>query len=207
MIRLTDVVKQLLIINAIFFLLSHLPLYELFRLDLAMYYPGSDKFKPYQIVTHMFMHGNLSHFFFNMLMLVTFGPMLESFMGSRRFLFFYLACGFGAILIHTLFWQYEVSQLLPDELARYLHSPGSVVGASGALFGVLIAFGMYFPDQQLMLLIPPIPIKAKYLVLLCIGLEFFMVARGSQTQIAHFAHLGGALFGFLMVLYWRKSGR
>jgi membrane associated rhomboid family serine protease len=206
MLRLTDVVKQLLIINAILFILSNLPLYNMMP-DLAMYFPGSVKFKPYQVVTHMFMHGNLSHFFFNMLMLATFGPPLESFMGSKRFLFFYLACGLGAIMIHTFFWKYEMSQLIPEQMAYYLQHPGSVVGASGALFGVLIAFGMYFPDQQLMLLFPPIPMKAKWMVALCIGLEVYLQARGSDTNIAHFAHLGGALFGFLLVTYWRKTGK
>ena len=139
MLRLTDVVKQLLIINAILFVVSILPLYQ-YMPDLAMYYPASPQFRPYQIITHMFM-------------------------------------------------------------------PGSVVGASGALFGILVAFGMYFPDTQLMLLIPPIPMKAKYMVILCIALEFFMLARGAETQIAHYAHLGGALFGFLIILYWRKTGK
>ena len=84
---------------------------------------------------------------------------------------------------------------------------GSVVGASGALFGILVAYGMYFPNQELMLLFPPIPMKAKYLVLFCIALEFMMIARGAQTHVAHFAHLGGALFGLLIIIYWRKFGK
>ena len=206
MLRLTDVVKQLLIINAILFVVSILPLYQ-YMPDLAMYYPASPQFRPYQIITHMFMHGSLSHFFFNMFMLVTLGPMLESFMGSKRFLFYYLFCGLGAIFLHVVFWYLEISQLSPGQYAMYLQHPGSVVGASGALFGILVAFGMYFPDTQLMLLIPPIPMKAKYMVILCIALEFFMLARGAETQIAHYAHLGGALFGFLIILYWRKTGK
>lgn len=206
MLRLTDVVKQLLIINGILFLISKLPLYQYFP-DLALYYPGSVSFRPYQIVTHMFMHGNLSHLFFNMFMLATFGPMLEALWGSKRFLFFYLFCGIGAILIHLLFWYIEINGLDAFQHAMYLQRSGSVVGASGALFGVLVAYGMYFPNQQLMLLFPPIPIKALYLVIFSIILELVMVAQGAQTQIAHFAHLGGALFGFLIITYWRKFGK
>ncbi|MEP7321866.1 MAG: rhomboid family intramembrane serine protease [Saprospiraceae bacterium] len=198
MLRLTDVVKQLLIINGILFIVSLLPVYQ-YLPDLALYFPGSDRFRPYQLVTYMFMHGSMSHFFFNMLMLVTFGPMLEAFWGSKRFLFYYLFCGLGAVVCHILFWYYEAAGMAPGEFM------GSVVGASGALFGILVAYGMYFPDQQLMLLIPPIPLKAKYMVIFCIGLELFMVAEGAQSNVAHFAHLGGALFGLLLILYWRKK--
>lgn len=204
MLRLTDVVKQLLIINAILFLLSVLPVYKLLPFDLAMYFPGSDLFRPYQVVTHMFMHGSVSHFFFNMLMLISFGPTLEAFLGSKRFLFYYLFCGLGSILLHTLFWYWELKGYPAEILAQY---GGSVVGASGALYGILVAFGMYFPDRELLLLIPPIPMKAKYLVIFSILLELYMVNSESQTQVAHFAHLGGALFGFLIILYWRKTGR
>jgi len=206
MLRLTDVVKQLLIINGILFLISRLPLYQYFP-DLALYYPGSVSFRPYQMVTHMFMHGNLSHLFFNMFMLATFGPMLEALWGSKRFLFFYLFCGIGAILVHLLFWYIEISGLDAFQYSMYLQQSGSVVGASGALFGILVAYGMYFPNQQLMLLFPPIPMKAIYLVIFAIVLELVMVAQGAQTQIAHFAHLGGALFGFLIIVYWRKFGK
>jgi len=206
MLRLTDVVKQLLILNGILFLISRLPLYQYFP-DFALYYPGSVSFKPYQIVTHMFMHGNLSHLFFNMFMLATFGPMLEALWGSKRFLFFYLFCGIGAILVHLLFWYFEISGLDAFQYSLYLQQSGSVVGASGALFGVLVAYGMYFPNQQLMLLFPPIPMKAIYLVIFSIVLELVMVAQGAQTHIAHFAHLGGALFGFLIIMYWRKFGK
>ncbi len=200
MIRLTDVVKQLLIINGILFLISNIPLYQ-YLPDLALYFPGSAQFRPFQLVTYMFMHGSLSHFFFNMLMLVTFGPTLEAFWGSKRFLFYYLFCGLGAVVCHILFWYYEASMVLPGT------NMGSVVGASGALFGILVAYGMYFPNQELMLLFPPIPMKAKYLVLFCIALEFMMIARGAQTHVAHFAHLGGALFGLLIIIYWRKFGK
>lgn len=200
MIRLTYVVKQLLVINGILFLISKLPLYQ-YLPDLALYFPESHLFKPYQLVTYMFMHADISHFFFNMLMLVTFGPMLEAFWGSKRFLFYYLFCGLGAVVCHILFWYYEASMYLPGTYN------GSVLGASGALFGILIAFGMYFPNQELMLLFPPIPIKAKFMVLICIGLEFYMITNGAKTQVAHFAHLGGALFGFLAIIYWRKFGK
>ena len=189
MYRITDVVKNLIFINAIIFLALQLPLFEAYRHYFILYPVDSTAFRPVQLVTHMFMHGNMGHLFFNMLALFFFGPNVESIWGPKKFLFFYLFCGVGAMVLHIL-----------------LGGNSSVVGASGAITGVLIAFASLFPNAQVMLLIPPIPMKAKYLVLIILGIDLFFGLSHSSTGIAHFAHLGGALFGFLLIQYWKKSG-
>ena len=219
MYRVTDVVKHLLILNiglfvvTIFFMadpagstmnrlvggqlteLSHWG-----RLQLAMFFPSSDFFRPYQIITHMFMHSGIAHLFFNMFVLFMFGPPLETLWGPKRFLFYYFLCGFGALLLHLFVKYLEI-----------YHFGGPVweinipmLGASGAIFGLLLGFGVKFPETRLMLLIPPIPIKAKYFVVFLVILELFLGVSRLSSGIAHFAHLGGALFGFLLILYWSK---
>jgi membrane associated rhomboid family serine protease len=199
---------------------------------LGLYFPASEQFKPVQIVTHMFMHGGFMHIFFNMYALFIFGPILESVWGPKRFLIFYLVCGLGAALTHetVIFFQYShlIQNLSPENIqavitegAAYLHQ-GKVfadpdmqnlqillntptVGASGAIFGVLLAFGVLFPNTQLMLLIPPIPIKAKWLVLGYGAIELVLAVTQPGSNIAHAAHLGGMLFGYLLIRYWRKT--
>jgi len=206
--RISEVVKNLIIINVIFFLGSNLlmlpngGLIPMESLALALHFPLSDGYQHYQIVTHMFMHAGLGHLFFNMLGLFFFGPPLENLWGSKRFLFFYLAAGFGAALIHVLFSYYEyayggvpVNQIYP------------ALGASGAVYGVFVGFAILFPKEKVMLLIPPIPMRASVLVLLLIGYDLFSGISGAGTGIAHFAHLGGAFFGALMVLYWKNKGK
>lgn len=187
MYRITDVVKHLIIINAIIFIGTNLPVLAALRPYFILYPPQSDLFKPIQVVTHMFMHGSMGHLFFNMLALFFFGPNVESLWGPKKFLFFYLFCGFGAMIGHLL-----------------LGGNAPVVGASGAIAGVLVAFAMLFPNATVMLLIPPIPMKAKYLVLIVLIIDIYMGLTNSASTIAHFAHLGGALFGFLLILFWRK---
>lgn len=195
--RITDVVKHLLIINVIVFFGAQilLPNADV----LALYYPTSDYFKPYQFVTHMFMHGSTGHLLFNMLTLFFLGPFVEAALGARRFLKLYFICGFGAMGLHMLFWYFQVPDLPPQfvELMR-------VVGASGAIYGVLIAFAAMFPNVKLMLLIPPIPVKAKYLALALIAFDLFSGFGRMQTGVAHFAHLGGAICGFILIWYWGK---
>jgi membrane associated rhomboid family serine protease len=205
MIRITDVVKHLLIINVIVFLGSMFILAD--SRILSLYYPASEYFKPFQLISHMFMHADTSHLLFNMLTLFFLGPMIESFWGSKRFLFYYLFAGFGAMFVHLLIWYFQLSGLSAIEFQMAMQSPNfRVLGASGAIYGILIAFAMLFPDTRLMLLFPPIPIKAKYLALGLIAIDLFFGVSGRQTGIAHFAHLGGALFGFLLIMYWRKFG-
>ena len=199
---------------------------------LGLYFPKSEQFKPLQIVTHMFMHGNFWHIFFNMYALFIFGPVLENVWGPKRFFIFYMVCGLGAAFTHesVIFLQYNhlVQNLSPGDLqvvlnegTAYFHQ-GKVftapdmqslqlllntptVGASGAIFGVLLAFGVLFPNTQLMLLFPPIPIKAKYLVAGYGALELYLAVTQPGSNIAHAAHLGGMLFGYILIRYWRKT--
>jgi membrane associated rhomboid family serine protease len=220
MLRLTDVVKNLLILNILMFIgtmwmgeptgktLQQLVgenstnISEWGRLRFALFFPSSPFFQPYQIVTHMFMHGDITHLFFNMFAVFMFGPPLENLWGPKRFLFFYLITGFGAMLLHILVQYIEMS---------YLGGPGYLVnvpmlGASGAVFGLLAGYGLMFPESRIMLLFPPIPMKAKLFVLIYAGIELFLGLSRFNTGIAHFAHLGGALFGLILILYWRKYG-
>lgn len=203
-LRLTDVVKNLLIINVIAFALTHFigASGQEWLYRLSVYFPTSEFFQPYQVVTYMFMHGDMMHIFFNMFALVMFGSAIETLWGPRRFLFYYLFTGFGALALEFAVKWYELDSgmISPDAV----NVP--MLGASGAVFGILAAFGMMFPESRIMLIIPPIPMKAKYFVLIYAGLEIFLGIGQFGTGIAHFAHVGGALFGFLLILYWRNKG-
>ena len=212
MYRITEVVKHLLILNVLVYFGTLFLLGDPYvsdtneiawgRMQLAMFYPTSDYFQPFQIVTHMFMHGNTMHLFFNMFGLFMFGPPLESMWGPKRFLFYYLITGFGALLLNLLVIFVQHHYLGGVEEISFYH----MVGASGAIFGLLAGYGLSFPENRIMLLFPPIPMKAKYFVLIYAGIELFLGVGGVNTGIAHFAHLGGALFGLLLILYWRKYG-
>ncbi len=191
--NLTEVVKQLIIINVIIFVATIIPpLSELVRNDLIFHPPGRG-FKPYQIISHMFMHDGRSptHLFFNMFTLYFFGPMIERVWGPKKFLVYYMLCGLGALGLHVL-------------IGSFTGGASPVLGASGAISGVVLAFAMLFPNLKVMLLIPPIPMKAKYMVLIFLGIDLYLGLSSYNTGIAHFAHLGGALFGFLLILFWRK---
>ncbi len=195
---------------------------------LALHYFENDKFIISQLITHMFMHGSPSHILFNMFGLWMFGSPLEQMWGKQKFLFFYFSAGLGAAALQMLVYHVQVQALYdvietnnlslsdPGILLNYmsqndynqaLSSFNSVmVGASGAIYGVLVAFAFSFPNSKLMLLFPPIPIKAKYFVPLLIVIDlFFGLSSFSIGSIAHFAHIGGALIGLIMVLYWRKN--
>jgi len=223
----------------------------------GMHYPGSEKFRLHQIFTYMFMHGGLTHIFFNMFALYMFGRVLESVWGSKRFLMYYIITGLGALALHTFVNFLEMNsiqntieafqntpspEILDQFVTKYLpnstvqvrdfinmwyDNPTSeaygaeglnlmqrimelkmdipTVGASGAVFGVLLAFGMLFPNTQLMLLFPPIPIKAKYFVMGYGAVELYLGFAQSGSNIAHFAHLGGMLFGYILIKYWNKN--
>ncbi len=223
MYQITDVVKHLIIINILVFVasmaffgdvspeifseLASRPdgsrFMEWQRNILAMFYPGSVYFKPYQIVTHMFMHGDLMHLFFNMFGLFMFGPPLEASWGSNKFLKFYFIAGFGAIAIHILATYIEMNFFG----SPYWTANIPVVGASGALYGVLVGYGLLFPNAKLALIFVPIPIKAKYFIPGLLALDLLGGFTGISIfgqNIAHFAHVGGAIFGFLMVMYWLR---
>jgi len=212
MYRVTDVVKHLLAINILLYLGSFLmgepvdtpsgP--DWGRLQLALFYPTSPFFQPYQFVTHMFMHGSLTHLFFNMFALFMFGPPLESVWGPKRFLSYYFITGFGAMALYLFVKYLEIQNAgSSSQVSAIVNTP--MLGASGAVFGLLTGFGMLFPNNVIQLLIPPIPLKAKYFVIIFAALELFLGLSRFNTGVAHFAHLGGALFGFLLILYWRKA--
>lgn len=216
-LRTPPVVLNLLAINILVFLAFEvLPLgVENWMLaNLALFYPESPFFMPHQLVTYMFMHGSLDHIFFNMFALWMFGRILEQSLGSRRFLIYYLVTGVGAALIQLGVSAIEISNIAQNvheglasvsTLADRINVP--TLGASGAVFGILLAFGMLYPNATLMLLIPPIPIKAKYFVIIYGALELFFGVSGTMDNIAHFAHLGGMLWGFLLLWFWRKKGK
>ncbi len=256
------VVLNLLIINILLYLGTTAfqgSGFDLTR-NFALYYPESDFFRPYQFVTHMFLHGSLTHLFFNMFALWMFGRVLESVWGVKRFLLYYFVTGLGAAALHTAVLWLQMGNLAGDAqafmntpapetfasfikehfpkmqadvsafISSWIESPGNsgyineatsfvqkligmkmdvpTIGASGAVFGVLLAFGMLFPNTRLMLLFPPIPIKAKWFVIGYGAIELFAgVMNQPGDQIAHFAHLGGMIFGFILIKYWNKTNR
>lgn len=205
---LPHVVKNLLILNVLIFILT-LVGYN-FGVDLnrkfGLFYIGSDYFHPYQFVTHMFMHGSFLHIFSNMFALWMFGSRLENLWGPKRFLFFYFFCGLGAAAMHSLVTYYDINHLATQEEAMLMWNIPTV-GASGAVFGVLLAFGMVFPNTQLMLLFPPIPIRAKFFVFFYALFELYagISSFHGGSNIAHFAHLGGMLFGYILLKIWSRQ--
>lgn len=203
------VVKNLLIINALFFLaVSVLPDYRGLIFDkLGLHFWASPSFQPYQLVTYMFLHGGLSHFVFNMFSLWMFGKVIESDLGSRRFLTYYMVTGVGAGIIQILVAWYRLTDPELTLMAASQIANTVTVGASGAGFGILLAFGMLHPNSVIMLLIPPIPIKAKYFVILYGILELTLgYSNYSGDNIAHFAHIGGMLWGYMLLRWWKAKG-
>ena len=211
--QLTPVVKNLIIINVLFFLGTIAwkgntdlilvyadvdSILDLGRNSLAAYIPTSKYFRIHQVVTSMFMHGeDLSHLLFNMLGLAFFGGTVESYLGPRRFLNYYLLCGFGALLT---FWLFEYTFGADPRT--------SVLGASGAVYGVLAGFAFIAPNAVVQLIIPPIPLKAKYLVAGLLVIDLYGgLTRYSGSNTAHFAHIGGALTGLALLFLWRGRGR
>ena len=215
--NLTPVAKNLIILNVIVFIACFI--YPDISNILAMHYPTNPAFKPWQIVTHLFTHGGIFHILFNMYALYSFGSVLENdrVLGSKRFAFLYLFSGLGAIAFHLAVQAFVVYQqigtvyLTPTEIGNNLtlaniYYPG-LVGASGAIYGLLAAFGYLFPNAPLAFMFIPVPIKAKYMIpLVIIGFDI-MFAQTGVGNIAHTAHIGGAIFGFLLVLYWNKTNK
>ncbi len=169
----------------------------------AMFYPASPYFRIWQPLTHMFMHGGFWHIFFNMYTFFFFGTMLERTLGSKKFLWFYFITGFGAVALHMLVQWLQVR--VGANVAAIYQTP--VLGASGAVYGVLIGYAMLFPNDRMTLLFPPVTLKAKWMMLIFAGIELMTGAVGTADGVAHFAHLGGMLFGALLIIWWRKTGR
>jgi membrane associated rhomboid family serine protease len=224
--NLPPVIKNLLIINVIMFLATWV-LKNRMHIDLdnilGLHYYSATDFRPYQFVTYLFMHGDIMHLFFNMFAVWMFGSTLENHWGSKRFLQYYLITGFGAGLVQYGVFYFQI-QKLDEEVNYFIQLHGSsvyeetmatremvinrmvVIGASGSLFGILLAFGMMFPNTMLMMIFVPIPIKAKYFVAIYGLIELFSgITNDPRDNVAHFAHLGGMLFGFIIILIWKRN--
>ncbi len=192
MSNVPQAVKSILIINILVFIMSSLNgglMDRLFALN-----PVYFIYKPWQLVTYMFMHGSFAHIFFNMYAVFIFGSVLERVWGTKKFVFYYLVTGVGAALIHI------GVQWLTQDFAL-------TVGASGAVFGLLLGYAMLYPDTMMGLIFPPVTMKAKWFVLIYAAIELLLGITGAQASVAHFAHLGGLVFGLVLMLYWKKSGK
>lgn len=206
--QIPTVTKNLVAINILMFIATLIN--ENFMVaNFAMFYPASPFFKPWQILTHMFMHGGFWHIFFNMYSLLMFGSILERSLGPKKFLIFYFVTGLGAVALHTGVEWMQAKVFIANGIApayqQLLITPTR--GASGAIYGLLIGFAMLYPQARLILIFPPIPVKAKWLVIIFAAIELFSGINGIQNSVAHFAHLGGMLFGWLLIRWWRKHGK
>lgn len=206
--QIPTVTKNLVAINILMFIATLVN--ENFMVaNFAMFYPASPFFKPWQILTHMFMHGGFWHIFFNMYSLLMFGSILERSLGPKKYLIFYFVTGLGAVALHTGVEWLQARVFIANGIAtayqQLLVTP--TLGASGAIYGVLIGFAMLYPQARLILIFPPIPVKAKWLVIIFAAIELFSGINGIQDGVAHFAHLGGMLFGWLLIRWWRKQGK
>ncbi len=205
-------IKHIIIINVLMMLLTLMRenfMYETF----ALFYPTSPFFHWWQPVTHMFMHGGFWHLFFNMYTLFIFGSVLERVWGTKKFLVFYFVTGLGAALVHTGVEWIQMQSLISKAAEGSSAAMASIhamkmtptVGASGAIYGVLMGYAMLYPDSVLTLIFPPISLKAKWFVLIFAAIELLTGVTGTGGGIAHFAHLGGLIFGFLLMWYWKKN--
>lgn len=227
--RMPPVTKNLIIINLIIW--AAMALSPVIDSNLnrycALHYIEATGFNPVQFVSYMFLHGGFAHVFFNMFTLFMFGIALEHVMGSKRFLLFYMVCGVGAGLIQEAVWSLTLPDMVYEMLARQNLStvemmrqfmasePDAMaqnfnifttVGASGAIYGVLLAFAMIFPNQPMYFMFFPVPVKAKWMVLIWGALELLLGLSAANDGVAHFAHLGGMIFGLMLILYWKKKG-
>ena len=209
--NIPPVTRSLLIINVLMFVATCINP-GLMKGLFAMAYPAASDFRWWQPVTHMFMHDGVWHILFNMYTLVMFGMVVERVLGTKKFLILFFVTGFGAVLLHTGVEYLQVRSLLkeytpvPYSAQEIYDMIPHVLGASGAVYGVLVAFAMLYPEARMTLIFPPVTLDAKWMVAIFIGIELFTGITGTQMGVAHFAHLGGALFGFLLILYWRKRG-
>ena len=211
--NIPKVTKNIIIINVIMYLATMINqdfMYSYF----ALFYPTSQYFHWWQLVTHMFMHGGFLHIFFNMYTLYIFGSVLENLIGEKKFLIFYFVCGLGAAALHTgvealqahsyMAAIAEGSQKAAQSYFALKMTP--TLGASGAIYGLLIGYAVLFPKAQLTLLFPPVTFSAKTMVIIFACIELLTGVLGTADGMAHFAHLGGMLVGFLLIKYWRKKG-
>ncbi|WP_199138768.1 rhomboid family intramembrane serine protease [Pedobacter sp. ASV12] len=219
-LNIPPVVKNLLIINIIFFAATWFQR-EFMVENLSVFYFNSPFFKIWQPITYMFMHGGLAHIFFNMFALYSFGSILEAHWGGKRFINFYLITGLGALALQWAVQAFEVYQITGSPInnlyglnitdlaaatkLRDIYST-PMLGASGAIFGLLVAFGMLYPNVELYIMFIPVPVKAKYIIPIYIVIELFLgFSQFKGDSVAHFAHLGGALIGYILVKLWKNK--
>ena len=211
--RIPTVTRNLFFVNVIVFV-AYLLNKDFMMTTFALFYPTSHYFHWWQLITHMFMHGGWAHIFFNMWALIMFGSAVEQTIGSRKMLILYFVAGLGAVALHfgTMYMEclYFENQLEAGVLsaaqsyARLKVTP--TVGASGAIYGLLMSYALLYPQNRLTLIFPPISMKAMTWVIIFAVIELFVGIRGVADGVAHFAHLGGMLFGWLMIRYWKKKG-
>ena len=234
--NIPTVTKNLLAINVLMFLALLVAEKQGVDLNsvLGLHLFASEGFQPYQLVTYMFMHASVTHLFFNMFALYMFGPTLEYMWGAKRFLVYYLVAGIGAALVQEAIGMVRYHEALdgmsPLDVELVLSrgfdalregknfvNPqlahlnvvlnSTTVGASGAIYAILLGFGMLFPEERMIVFPIPFPIKAKYFVMGYVVIELYLGVSGSADGVAHFAHLGGMLFGFILILFWRNKGK
>ncbi len=207
-INIPTVTKNIILINALVMVMMFLR--REFMIEyFALFFPTSPFFKPWQIITHMFLHGNLLHIFFNMYTFFIFGSVLERVWGPKKFVLYFFVTGIGAALLHMGVQYLEIlviSDPVKAHVAHHVLNMTPTVGASGAVYGLLLGYGMLYPDATLTLIFPPVSLKAKWFVLIFAAIELTLGLSGKNLSIAHFAHLGGMLFGLLMILYWKRKG-
>lgn len=206
------VIKKIIIINVIMFVMSLFTDNFMYR-TFSLFSFESDLFHPYQLITHMFMHADFFHIFFNMYTLWMFGNVLERVWGGKKFFLFYMVTGLGAAILHNLVIELQLASLhgaaeAGNVLAMQrinIMNMTPTVGASGAIYGVLLGYGMLFPNNTIQLFFPPVALKAKWFVIIFGAVELILGLSGSGGNIAHFAHLGGMIFGYLLIRYWKKN--
>lgn len=207
------VTKNLILVNVIIFVATILNR-SFMTMQFALFYPTSQYFHWWQFVTHMFMHGGFWHIFFNMYTLFIFGSVVERMIGEKKFLLFYFVCGLGAAALHTGVEWIQMQSFIAaaadgsasaaQDIAMLKSIP--TVGASGAIYGVLLAYAVLFPDSRMTLLFPPVTLSAKWMVVVFAVIELLTGVTGWMSGVAHFAHLGGMLIGWLMISFWKKRG-
>ena len=222
--KITPVVLNLIIINVLVWIAQKMLPFNVTEWG-SLHYFRADGFKPHQIITHMFMHdkSGISHLLFNMFTLWMFGSMLENYIGSKKFLVFYLICGLGSALLTQLTIPFSAESiakspgglqfalehsLTMDQVIEISKQQYGMLGASGAIMGVMAAFAYLFPNTEMFIMLVPIPVKAKYVIPVLVLIDLFGgIRQAPGDNIGHFAHLGGAIVGFLLILYWNKSNR
>ncbi len=208
--RIPTATKNLILVNVLVFVATIIN--ENYMIGtFGLFYPTSPYFRWWQVVTHMFMHGGFWHILFNMYTLFIFGVVVERIIGTKKFLLFYFVCGFGAAALQMGTQYIEMQAFLNSASETALKGIAVLkstptVGASGAIYGVLIGYAMLFPQSKMTLIFPPVTLSAKWMVIIFAAIELFTGVAGFADGVAHFAHLGGMLIGWIMIKWWRKRG-